>query len=181
MNDAEKIIQAFPYFLRNDVSSLIGKAKFNAEHPIAEPFEVILKKERLAIPYRIYLEEPTEQNLSEIELLILNCLFTRHHNGFIRQQKLERILLSDEYWVTPFVFQLLGEYVREIVEIIENNLFDKLLNNIIQFIKENPMFYEKTKSRIISYWACYYRVEFPKKEDYVGFKILVKISQLLGK
>lgn len=179
MNDEEKIIEAFPSFLKDNVSSLISKVELKGEHPISDSFEVILDNEKLAVPYRIYFEEPKEQSLNKTELLIVNCLFTRHHNGFIRQKRLEQILLSDEYWMTPFIVQLLGEYVREIILTIEDNLTENLLKNLRRFIRENPKFFETTKSRMISYWNCYYRTEFPNKENYVGFKIPAKISQFV--
>lgn len=178
MNDEEKIFQAFPSYLKDNLSSLFEKIELKGEHPISESFDVILSAERLAIPYRIYFDEPNEQNLNQTELLILNCLFARHHSGFVRQDRLEQILSAEEYWTTPFIVQLLGEYVLEILETIESNLSETLLRNIRRFIGENPKFFETTKSRINSYWNCYYRAEYPNKKGYAGFEILAKISQL---
>lgn len=175
LNDTEKIVRAFPEFLKNDVLSLLEKVSLKGEHGISEPFQVFVESEKLEIPYRIYFEEPNIKNLTETELLIFNCLFTRHDNGFIRQKSLEQIVLSNEYWITPFVVQLLGEYVREILEVVEKNLSDTLLDNIIRFIEENPKFFETTKSRIMSYWNCYYRSRISNKETYVGFRILTKL------
>jgi hypothetical protein len=183
--NTEKIVRAFPAFLKNDVLSFLEKVSLKGEHEISEPFVVFVESEKLEIPHRIYFEEPNIKSLTETELLILNCLFTRHHNGFIRQKSLEQIVLSDEYWITPFIVQLLGEYVREILEVVEENLSNILLNNIVRFIAENPKFFETTKSRIISYWNSYYRNRsFDEnyrnpifdKETYVGFRILNKIS-----
>jgi len=175
LNDTEKIVRAFPEFLKNDVLSLLEKVSLKGEHGISEPFQVFVESEKLEIPYRIYFEEPNIKNLTETELLIFNCLFTRHDNGFIRQKSLEQIVLSNEYWITPFVVQVLGEYVREILEVVEKNLSDTLLDNIIRFIEENPKFFETTKSRIMSYWNCYYRSRISNKETYVGFRILTKL------
>ena len=175
MNSAEKITQAFPDFLNSDVLSLLQKVSLKSEHQISQTFEVIVDSEKLEIPYRIYFEEPNVKNLTETELLILNCLFTRHNDGFVRQKKLEQILLSDEYWIAPFIMQLLGEYVCEILLTIEKDLSDTLLDNLIRFIEENPKFFETTKSRIVSYWNCYYRNRLLNEESYVGFRILTKL------
>jgi hypothetical protein len=171
MSEAEKIIQAFPSYLKEIVLSLVGKVDLQGDIHSKE-FDVILNNERLTIPSRIYFEEPKEWRLwrlNKTELLILNCLFTRHHNGFIRQKRLKEILLSDEYWVIPFVMQLLGEYVQEILVTIEDNLSEKLGENFNRFINENPKYFETTKSRIISYWDCYYRTSFPKKRKLCWF------------
>lgn len=180
MSEPEKIIQAFPSYLKENVLSLVGKTALQGEHPILHSFDVILNNERLTIPSRVYFEEPKGLwlwRLNKTELLILNCLFTRHHDGFIRQKRLKEIVLSDEYWVTPFVMQLLGEYVQEILLTIEDNLSEKLVENFNRFIKENPKYFEATKSRLVSYWDCYYRRSFPKKENYVGLRILKRITQ----
>jgi hypothetical protein len=176
MNDREKIIQAFPAFLKDNVSSLLEKISLTGEHNISRTFEVIVAREKLKIPYRIYFEEPKTENLTETELLILNCLFTRHNDGFIRQKKLAQILSSGEYWITPFVMQILGEYVREILLTVEENLSGRLLDNLVLFIEENPKFFETTKSRVTSYWNCYYRNPRSSQTTYVGFRILTKIT-----
>ncbi len=36
----------------------------------------------------------------------------------------------------------------------------------------------QTPDELKSYWDCYYRTSFPKKENYVGFKILNRITHL---
>ena len=176
MNDKEKIIQAFPGFLKDNVSTLPEKISLKGEHNISRTFEVIVARETLKIPYRIYFEEPEIENLTETELLVLNCLFTRHSDGFIRQKKPGQIISSGEYWITPFVMQLLGEYVREILSTVEENLSGALLDNLVLFIEENPKFFETTKSRVISYWNCYYRNLFSNRTAYVGFRILTEIT-----
>ena len=178
MNETEKIIQAFPRALREDVLSLLGKVGLRGEAH-AHTFEVRLDGERLAIPSRIYFEEPQGWRLwrlNQTESLILDCLFTRHHNGYVRQSRLEQMLLSDAYWTTPFAVQLLGEYVMEILVTLENGLSERRIENFVRFVKENPEHFETTKSRVVSYWNCYYRARFPNKDDYVGFRILAKIS-----
>ncbi len=56
------------------------------------------------------------------QLLILDCLLTRHHDGFVRQRAASRILPADRPWVAPFVVHLIGEYVVEIVAAIAAEL-----------------------------------------------------------
>lgn len=106
----------------------------------------------------------------------MNCLLTRHHNGFVRQESLIKIIKFDEYWITPYIFQLLGEHVVEILFTIHDNLDEQLLYNFVRFVNENSRFFKTTKSRITSCWSCYYRSQFPIKENYVGYKIVKEIE-----
>jgi hypothetical protein len=137
---------------------------------------IIIQNETIHIPYRVYFDEPDKNNLTTNESLLLNCLLTRHHDGFVRQKALERIISIDNLLVVPFVVQLLGEYVVEILEIIEKNLCEKLVENTALFILENEDYFKLTRCRVISYWDCYYRSKFPLLKCYVGFKILKKLE-----
>lgn len=42
-------------------------------------------------------------------------MFTRHHDGYVRQEWAREVVPVAEPWVVPFMVQLLGEYVVEIV------------------------------------------------------------------
>lgn len=139
-------------------------------------FSVSFQSEKLQIPYRLYFQEIKSVNLNETESVILHCLFTRHHNGFVRQKSLEKIISSKESIITPFVFQLLGEYLIQIIDVVNDNLSEKLTEDMISLAKENPQYLELTKQRMISYWNCYYRGYSSKKADYVGFKVLEKLN-----
>lgn len=95
----------------------------DARFPPAEPFEVVeVQGETVAIPYRIHNEEPetggSERLLTETQQVILHCLYSRHGDGRVRQRHLEKIMASSEPWVVPFVVQLAGEYVLEILDAI---------------------------------------------------------------
>lgn len=71
-------------------------------------------------------------------------------NGYIRQQRLEKIKNND-YWITPFTFQLLGEYVVEILDVIDEQLDNNKLEKYKRLVVENPKYYQQTESRMISY------------------------------
>jgi len=182
----EKLISAFPRSVSSDVISLLSKADLKRSILPQLFFTVKINNESVEIPYRIYFEEMVESGLNTEELLILYCLFTRHHDGYLRQKYLERIILSNNYFVTPFIMQLLGEYVVEILQTVENNLSESMLSNLAFFAQENPVFFQATKSRMISYWDRYYRVRtWPKNKkairDYVGFKIIKTIEKFVNK
>lgn len=188
----EILLNAFPRTLKKDVESVLDILPFEVnevklcdgkihkvENLIHLDFQtVILEDEHLSIPNRLYFNEPElekEQKLTNIQKAILNCIYLRHHNGFVRQRRLEKINCN-EYWITPFTFKLLGEYVLEILEVLDGQIDNNKLENYKRFAIENPKYYQQTESRMISYWNEYYRRKFPKLKLYVGKIILDQIK-----
>jgi hypothetical protein len=78
--------------------------------------------------------------LTKIQKQLLHCLLSRHNDGHVRQEHLERIVALNQEWVPPFVVQLLGEYVVEIVQTIEGNLGNLDKRVYADFLRENPKF-----------------------------------------
>src|SRR5437879_1105353 len=73
--------------------------------------------EQVSIPYRIY-HDPTQikiGTLTSMQRELTICLLTRHGDGFVRQRSLSQVLFSRSIWIPPFVVQLAGEYVVEIL------------------------------------------------------------------
>lgn len=173
------LVEAFPAALRDDAFQVISALP--ESHLNAHRFSVKIGDELAWIPYRIY-HDPTSIDstcLSQTQGELLACLLTRHHNGFIRHANLTRILESDHEWIPPFIVQLVGEYVIEIVRSIADRV-DCLNPDLYRaFIVRNPAFYGNTKARVVSYWNCYYREE--RKEDYAGFQVLGFFDHLLTK
>src|SRR4029450_16086 len=121
--------------------------------------------EQVSIPYRIYNDEPTldsVRRLSAVQQLVLACLYTRHHNGYVRHRHLDAILPHAEPWVAPFVVQLLGEYGVQIGLIIRQGLPGPggpgpgTRRVYGQFAGNNPALIALTYQRAVSYWNCYY-------------------------
>ena len=116
--------------------------------------------------------------LSTTQQTVLQCLYTRHHDGFVRQRYLQQAIGSPHAWVVPFVVQLVGEYVIEIIVAIRDALSDLDAPGSTQqalygrFLAENPAFLELTSQRVASYWDCYYRSSYPSRADYPGFGVL---------
>jgi hypothetical protein len=182
--DLDVVFEVIPFDV-NDVALCNGKTQ-KVNNLINDSFlDVTLNGEKLTIPYRIYFNEPNpteEKELTVTQKAILNCLYLRHHNGYLRQRRLEQLVENNQYWITPFSFQLLGEYVYEIVEVLEKQLDDYKLENYKHFVIENPTYWQKTESRMISYWNEYYRRRFPKIKDYIGKNIVDQIKiKTIGK
>ena len=136
-------------------------------------------REELVIPYRFYHQdhEGTFAHLTETQSIFYSCLLTPHHDGHVRQRYLERIVSVHEPWLVPFVVQLTGEYVIEILETVEAHL--PALNPALysRFIRDNQAYCQTTQARMISYWDCYYRRLYTPPSDYVGFRVLAKIRE----
>lgn len=166
-----RLVAAFPTTLRAHVLASL-EAFPQPEHPAAEGFSVKVAGELVTIPYRLYhsLDQIKTDHLTDPEMEIIDCLLTRHHDGFVRQQHLQRILRSGNPWVPPFVVHLLGEYSIEIIRVIHEHLnsLDRPLYR--DFLQANPDFFMQTAQRVESYWDRYHRVH--PKDEYVGFKVL---------
>ncbi len=86
---------------------------------------LIFKNETLRIPYRLYFDEPNpelENTLTDKQKDILNCIYLRHHNGYLREKRLNLLSNKSEKWTVPFIMQLLGEYVYELLPIIDKKV-----------------------------------------------------------
>ena len=78
-------------------------------------------------------------------------------------------------WEVPFVVQLVGEYVVEIIEVIESRLTDEQQPLFTAFVRENGVFIARTRQRLTSYWDCYYRRRWPRLADYPGMVVLTRL------
>lgn len=140
---------------------------------------VVLAGEALRIPARVYVPEPAALDVSALSTTqrrVVPCLYTRHHDGRVRQRYLEALLSSDEAWAAPFVVQLLGEYVLEILQVLDRGRSDLVRPTFAGFVSENPAFMILTRQRVVSYWSCYHRHRFPKRRDYPGFRALAALE-----
>jgi hypothetical protein len=187
------LLKAFPQSLQDDVKAVLDILPFSTTdikladgqtHAVTELIDsttlsILLKGEPLTIPYRIYLNEPAKENeakLSPTQFTILHCIYLKHCDGHVRQRRLEQLIDVADYWVTPFTLQLLGEYVYELLPLLNKHVNEKTLASYRDLVNENPDYWQKTKSRMISYWNAYYRGTFPKLNGYLGQIIADKIS-----
>ncbi|MFS8203105.1 hypothetical protein ACLVWQ_31005 [Streptomyces sp. CWNU-52B] len=171
---------AFPARLAGDVQGVLTVMP-EARLATMMPFEVEVQGETVSIPSRIYHEEPgayLELPLTGTQQVILHCLYSRHSDGRVRQRHLEQIVASGEPWVVPFVVQLAGEYVLEILEAIGRGLPGLAVPGSAQrrlygeFIARNPAFFARTERRVVSYWSCYYRWKYGAFGTYPGGVLL---------
>ncbi|BCL90053.1 hypothetical protein ACNRD9_04435 [Ralstonia pseudosolanacearum] len=165
------LFAAFPAALHREVTvvaPLIG-----IDNPAPPRLPVVVRGESLNIPYRIRLDAGValSSRLSEVQTRVYACALTRHLDGHVRQRHLAQIVTLSEPWIVPFVVQLCGEYVIEILEVIEKHLTSMHPCAYGAFFRENPRFFQQTQDRMVSYWDCYYRWLYKRKADYVGFRL----------
>ena len=87
---------------------------------------------------------------------ILSCVYSRHHDGYVREKYLRRLLTLTHPWVAPFVFQLVGEYVDEIIQLIADNSALLLAHDHYRaFIRDNPDLVTVTWAQAITYANLY--------------------------
>jgi len=136
---------------------------------------VVIDGEVLHIPARIYSPEVGAEGLVGLTAparTALECLFTRHHDGHVREKYLRAVISSRLSWVPPFVIQLLGEYVAEIHLTIREHVDELDGEAYRQFVAENPAFIELTRQRVASYWNCYYRTSGSRLRDYAAHQVI---------
>jgi hypothetical protein len=167
----EAAVRGFPAALAPTVRATLAPG---ADQVVAgsEDERVSVNGEQVCLPQRITL--PPEPQLgagngngngNEVEPTILGCLATRHHDGFVRQRAVTRLLGATETWVVPYVVRLVGEYVLEIVETIAAGLDLRpgtpTRRRYGEFAAANPAALQLTRQRAISYWNAYHRDRFP--------------------
>jgi hypothetical protein len=177
------LISAFPAALAEDVRAIVRSLPPTRLQP-AGSFAVRVEGESLAIPYRLYHPEPVDllsDRLSATQAKLLHCLYSRHHDGHVRQRHLTQIIDDTDPWIVPFVVQLIGEYVLDIVVTIKQELAGLDQPGTLyhqaygRFAAANPNFLFLTSQRVASYWDCYYRNRFPRR--YYPGRILVDSLQ----
>jgi hypothetical protein len=176
MSAPEWIRGALPEALAAEVASVAAQLP----PPLLEPqtfLEVLVRGERLRIPHRMYHPEVAPP-VPERTAIALSCLYTRNHDGRVRQKHLARVVSVAEAWVVPFVLHLVGEYVVEIVQDIEAGLPRLCQPLYVEFLRQNPAFLPLIKQRAFSYWDCYYRGSF-RRETYPGLRIVAALEEWL--
>jgi hypothetical protein len=188
----ESLVRAFPARLAPVVTGIVASLPEARLPPAGSVTEsntrswpgLVVAGEPVVIPHRIYNPSPSFwRPLGHLEKLVVAGIYSRHHDGFVRQRWLSMLLDADEPWVAPFIVQLLGEYVIEICYDIARFALSglpghsALHRHLSAFLRDNPCFAELTRQRAISYWNCYYRYRHLSQDMYPA---LVALSVLSG-
>lgn len=153
------------------------------------PYTILLEGHELSIPYRMYNDviwpAAIPEVLSPSQRTVLGCMYTRHHDGGVRQRWLREIIASDEDFVVPFVILLAGEYVVEIITDVCKTLGSELedprsetARRYGRFLASNPGFHFLIRQRVASYWDCYHRRRYLSPQHYPGHVLLADLDRV---
>ncbi|HAV37645.1 MAG TPA: hypothetical protein DCX52_15040 [Massilia sp.] len=173
--------RAFPRALAPVAARTAALLAPGALHHPLDAFEVCVDGETLAIPVRVYYQ-PALVRLAAWAPgdagLVALCLGTRHHDGFVREACLARLLDARRNWIVPFVVQLVGEYIPQIVRRIEAALPGLDHAAYGRFLLENPRFFARTERRVISYGYTYLAAGYPDKHDHPGTRTIAAFRRM---
>lgn len=86
MYEKDKILNSFPQDLAKDVRRILDMLVMKNDDISSQYYIVNLGGLNIAIPERVYMREQTPSNMTAVQRNILDCIFTRHNNGFVRQR-----------------------------------------------------------------------------------------------
>ena len=177
---ANRLRAAFPSAVAADVDLALGIIEEDRRGPTDHDVgRLVVNGEPLHIPVRIYSPDPEPRSIAGLTApaqTILHCLFSRHHDGRVREAHLREVISSPCAWVPPYVIQLVGEYVIEIVNVVLENRGYLRQKTYARFVSENPAFMTLTRQRAISYWNCYFKTPGLALHDYAAHSILEVLS-----
>ena len=180
------IYEAFPGALRADVAKVAGAVPPSSLAPVGR-FAVTVDGEALTIPHRIYSDVAPCGAILEEPLVraIAACLYTRHHDGRVRQRAVRALLTGPSAaapWVVPYVVQLVGEYVVEVIDEMAGLLTELDVGGSTQqgtygrVLAANPEFMRLTRCRVVSYWNLGYRRRYPRLQDYPEYRLVEALT-----
>ena len=170
----------FPLALEPCATELLEALRGRELSPATQGFQVFVQGELLCAPGRVYcaaadLRSLVARSEGDARTLAL-CIGTRHWDGHVREECVRQLAGVHRPWVIPFVIQLLGEYVLEIVEVIAASLPSWDAGQVAAFARENPGFMTTTRRRATSYWDCHHRHRFAKLRSYPAILALDAIE-----
>lgn len=178
-----RLVAAFPRILHADaaaVAALLPPARLGP----TGGFAVSLDPEPVCIPYRIYNDEPGAeacQDLPPVQRTVLSCLYTRHHDGFVRQRHLDQVVTEPEIWGC----RVRGPPHRRVrrrdrrpdprgTSRGENT--DSPFHNVYgHFAAANTDFLTLTRRQAASYWDCCYRNRYTDRSHYPAYQALATL------
>lgn len=171
------IIKGFPKYLKSDVRvvlSHIGKMKYDKKS-----ITYIIEGQSINMPISIFNLEVPADNLRELtkrQRLILHCVYSRHHDGYIREKHMKNILASDyEEWAIPYIVKISEEHVVEIVQLVYDQLRESDISRIRQFCANNVVPFATGYNRMVNFWNERHRWNHYHFKYYVGKKLFKQV------
>ena len=176
--------KAFPDYLQDDLAVLtdmMPKAKLAPN----EGFAFVVSGEIVEAPIRIYNDEPSDFDVSELsaqQRSMIHCMYSRHHDGHVRERHLKALAASRAPWALPFVARAASEYVEEIARVIDDATREigesgsEMQLAYAAFARQNSAYVAASADRARNYWHEYYRHRYPDFTDYPGVRFFARIK-----
>jgi hypothetical protein len=142
--------------------------------------------EPVVVPPRVYNPEPCPHvvaGMSHVESVVTAAIYSRHHDGLVRQRHLGTLLDADEPWTAPFIVQLLGEYVIDTAATSSGSHGRRSQPGRHcrracrpSSVRTAASFTTLTRQRAISYWSCYHRGQHPSRDTYPALAALAMLT-----
>lgn len=122
------------------------------------------------------------EQFSQLHQTIIDCFFTQHFDGFIREKHLKALDTSQSHLdiAMPFIMANVGDYVYEI-QLVAINILINNFDATKDFISRNKEFWIIQQSRVAAIWDLHYRGVQPVPRQWKTFKdypVRAKIIQL---
>ena len=82
-----------------------------------------------------------------------------------------------EDFILPFIAKLFGDYVIEILEVLQRELPNDTRDKLRDFFRANPLYKRRIQSCIASYWDCFYKNAYTDFKRYVGYQLFQTIAK----
>lgn len=179
VNTIELICAAFPPSVHEDVLKVMKHVGVSDIEPTKPVSRVRVGDHHVDIPYRVYFQNSSPadfKGLTKIQSGVLASIMTRHHSGYQREIWGRQLCSHPAIWTAPFVVYLLGDYVQEVLLMMQEQLNPDWDLFIHEFLDKNIEIKKSVSHRIISYWDCYYRCMTPHFTDYPGYLIAARLG-----
>ncbi len=172
-------ISGFPDELKSDVSKVTSLIPQRFQEKVGytsqQYIEYSLNCNLIKFPYRMYFPDVADDVYSKLDdkqIMILHCVYSRNHDGFVRQKHVQSLLSMDyEGWAIPYIVKVCDEYVVEILEMVYAMLKERDTQSFKSFCKDNAESFRISYARMISYWNEFYRDRCYQFHEYIGRKL----------
>lgn len=181
-----EVAEGFPVAVRPDalaVAALLPPPEYDMW---SSGESVLVGQERVTIPYRIYNPLPPARNVDRLRptaVTIYRCVYSRHHDGRVREQHIRALVGNKELWVTPISsnrsVSMSSRYLSSSLTWSKvSTSANPRTASLATFAATNPDFLQLTEQRATSYWNCYYRSEFSTRAEFPAIRALATIRRL---
>ena len=173
-DEVARVAAGFPTSLAADVRAVMDIIP-EAAHPVHvyEAVTAWVSGDSVTIPNRVYFPLPSQKDvasLDRIQTCVLNAIYSRHHDGYVREAHVASLCRCEEPWAMPYIALLLSEYVIEIAEAIEQSGGPDLAL-MRAFSADNPDLCRLISKRMVTYWSMYYRRSSPVFREYLFYRL----------